>query len=81
MIAFEVSIDGRRACTAGVSAGVTSVIATWVCRPSRDPESGEPAAETEAADPPRSREREDPARVAGRKREYYERLKREHGEA
>ena len=124
MIAFEISIDGRRACTAGVPAGVTSVIATWVRRPSRDPESGEPVAdsfeeeltlevgglthdqdgasvhlnwlrqplrvgqqvsfgvvETEAADPPRSREREDPTWVAGRKREYYERLKREHGEA
>ena len=124
MIAFEISIDGQRACTAGVPAGVTSVIATWVRRPSRDPESGEPVAdsfeeeltlevgglthdqdgasvqlnwlrqplrvgqqvtfgvvETEAADPPRSREREDPAWVAQRKREYYERLKREHGEA
>lgn len=42
MIAFEVSIDGRKACIAGVPAGVTSVIATWVRRPSRDPDSGEP---------------------------------------
>jgi hypothetical protein len=101
MIAFEISIDGRRACTAGVPAGVTSVIATWVRRPSRDPESGESVADSfeeeltlevgglthdqDGAsvhlDPPRSREREDPTRVAGRKREYYQRLKREHGEA
>jgi hypothetical protein len=124
MIAFEVSIDGRKACTAGVPAGVTSVIATWVRRPSRDPESGEPiddrfeeeltvevgglthdedgasvhlkwvreplavgqqvtlaVVETETADPPRSREREDPTWVAQRKRQYYERLKREYGEA
>ena len=122
MIAFEVSIDGRKACTAGVPAGVTSVIATWVRRPSRDAERGESVefeeeltlevgglthdqdgasvhlkwvrepltvgqqvtfavVETEAADPPRSREREDPTRVAQRKREYYERVKREYGDA
>ncbi len=37
--------------------------------------------ETEAADPPQSREREDPTWAAQRKREYYERLKREYGEA
>ena len=39
MIAFEISIDGRKACTAGVSpAGVTSVIATWVRRESSEEE-------------------------------------------
>jgi len=124
MIAFEVSVDGRKACTAGVPAGVTSVIATWVRRPSRDPASSDPVGdrreeeltlevgglthdpdgasvhlswlrqplavgqritfavvETEAVDPAQSREREDPAGVARRKREYYERLKREYGEA
>jgi hypothetical protein len=125
MIAFEISIDGQKACTAGVSpSGVTSVIANWVRRPSRDPTSGEPiidrfeeeltldvggltqdadgasvhvrwlrqplkpgqritvaVIETEAADPPQSREREDPAWAAQRKREYYERLKREYGDA
>jgi hypothetical protein len=125
MIAFEISIDGRNACTAGVSpAGVTSVIATWVRRPARDPASGDviqdrfeeeltldvgglthdpdgalvhlrwlrqalrpgqrvtlTVVDTEAADPPQSREREDPTRAAERKREYYERLKREYGEA
>jgi hypothetical protein len=43
MIAFEISIDGRKACTAGVSpSGVTSVTASWVRRPSRDSTSGEP---------------------------------------
>jgi hypothetical protein len=37
MIAFEISIDEQQACTAGVSpSGVTSVIATWVRRPSSE---------------------------------------------
>ena len=124
MIAFEVSIDGRKACTAGVPAGVTSVVATWVRRPLRDSDSDQPAGgrfeeeltlevgglthdpdgasvhlrwlrqplavgqlvtlavvETEATEPPTRREREDPTWVAQRKREYYERLKREYGEA
>ena len=125
MIAFVISIDGQRACTAGVApSGVTSVVASWVRRPSRDSTSGEPigdgfeeeltldvgglthdpdgasvhvswlrqplkpgqritvaVVETEAADPPGHREREDPAWAAQRKREYYERLKREYGDA
>jgi hypothetical protein len=43
MIAFEIAIDGQKTCTAGVSeAGVASVIASWVRRPSRDLTSGEP---------------------------------------
>jgi hypothetical protein len=43
MIAFEISIDGQKKCTAGVSdVGVASVIASWVCRASRDPTSGQP---------------------------------------
>lgn len=43
MIAFEISIDGEKRCTAGVSdLGVTSVIASWVRRVSRDEVSGEP---------------------------------------
>jgi hypothetical protein len=37
--------------------------------------------ETETADPPQNREREDPAWAAQRKREYYERLKLEYGDA
>jgi hypothetical protein len=42
MIAFEISIDGQKTCTAGVSpVGVASVIADWVGRPSRDPRTGE----------------------------------------
>jgi hypothetical protein len=46
MIAFEISIDGQKTSTAGVSpSGVASVIASWVRRPSRDPASGEPAGE------------------------------------
>jgi hypothetical protein len=125
MIAFEIWIDGQKACTAGVTpSGVTSVVTSWVRRPSHDPESGEPVGhrfeeeltldvgglthdpdgasvylswlrqplrpgqritvavvETEAADPPPSRSREDPAGAAQRKREYYERLKREYGDA
>jgi hypothetical protein len=125
MIAFEISIDGQRTCTAGVTPlGVTSVVASWVRRPSRDPDSGEPIGDrfeeeltldvgglthdpdgtsvqvswlrqplkpgqritvavvvTEAADPPKHRKREDPAWAAQRKREYYERLKREYGDA
>jgi hypothetical protein len=125
MIAFEISIDGQKACTAGVwPSGVTSVIASWVRRASRDPASGEPiddrfeeeltldvgglthdsdgasvhvnwlrqplrpgqritvaVVETEVADPPQNRKREDPAWAAQRKREYYERLKREYGDA
>ena len=124
MIAFDISIDGRKACTAGVSPlGVASVIVSWVRRASRDPASGEPipdsfeeeltldvgglthdpdgapvhvrwlrgalslgqqitltVVETESADPPYTREREDPGLAARRKREYYERLKREYGE-
>jgi hypothetical protein len=125
MIAFEISIDGQKKCTAGVSdLGVTSVIASWVRRVSRDPVSGQPipgrfeeeltldvgglthdadggsvqvkwlqqplklgqqitlaVVETEAADPPWTRERTDPVSTERRKREYYERLKREYGEA
>jgi hypothetical protein len=43
VIAFEISIDGQKKCTAGVSdLGVTSVIASWVRRVSRDPASGQP---------------------------------------
>ena len=43
MIAFEVSIDGRKQCTAGVSGeGVTSLVVSWVRRPSRDPVSEMP---------------------------------------
>jgi hypothetical protein len=42
MIAFEIAIDGQKTCTAGVGdEGVLSVIATWVRRPARDPETGE----------------------------------------
>src|ERR687898_526435 len=42
MIAFEISIDGQKACTAGVApTGVPSVTATWVRRPSRDAASGD----------------------------------------
>ena len=125
MIAFEISIDGEKTCTAGVApSGVTSVTANWVRRPYRDPISGESVSgrfeeelildvggltrdpdgaavhlrwlrqqllpgqritiaviETEAADPPEKRERDEPAQAAERKREYYERLKREYGEA
>ena len=41
MIAFEISIDGERKCTAGIGElGVASVIATWVHRASREPSSG-----------------------------------------
>lgn len=125
MIAFEIAIDGRKTCTAGVSpSGVTSVIASWVGRPSREPTSGEAISggfeeeltldvgglthdpdgasvhvswlrqplrpgqqitvaviDTESADAPRTRQREDSAWAAQRKREYYERLKREYGDA
>jgi hypothetical protein len=43
MIAFEIAIDGQRTCTAGVGPeGVTSVVASWVRRPSRDPATNEP---------------------------------------
>lgn len=43
MIAFEVSMDGQKQCTAGVSdVGVASVTASWVRRASRDPTSGQP---------------------------------------
>jgi hypothetical protein len=43
MIAFEISIDGQKKCTAGVSdVGVASVIASWVRRACRDPMSGQP---------------------------------------
>jgi hypothetical protein len=42
MIAFEISVDGERKCTAGVGElGVASVLATWVRRPSREPTSGQ----------------------------------------
>jgi len=42
MIAFEISIDGQKRCTAGVpDLGVTSVIASWVRRVARDPASGQ----------------------------------------
>jgi hypothetical protein len=40
MISFQISIDGRKICTAGVGdAGVTSVTASWVRRPSPEPAS------------------------------------------
>lgn len=125
MIAFEVSIDGQKKCTAGIAdLGVASVIATWVRRASRDPTSDQPipghfeeeltldvgglahdpdgasvqvswlrqslkvgqqitlsVVETQEPDPPRTRDREDPTWTARKKREYYERLKREYGEA
>jgi hypothetical protein len=43
MIAFEISIDDQKQCTAGVpELGVASVIANWVRRESRDPTSGHP---------------------------------------
>lgn len=125
MIAFEISIDGQKKCTAGVSdLGVASVIANWVRRASRDPASGQPIpgrfeeeltldvgglahdpdgaavhvnwlrqplqlgqqitvaiVETEHADPPQASAREDPTSAERHKREYYERLKREYGDA
>jgi len=125
MIAFEISIDGQKACTAGVaSSGVTSVVASWVRRPSGDVAPGAPSGdrfeeeltldvgglthdpdgapvhvswlrrplkpgqqlivsvvETEVADAPQQRAREDASWAAQRKREYYERLKREYGDA
>ena len=125
MIAFAISIDGQKRCTAGISGpGVATVTASWVHRASHDPASGEPipgsfeeelildvgglahdpdgapvyltwlrqplkpgqqitraVVETEHADEPHARRREDPASTARRKREYYERLKREYGDA
>jgi hypothetical protein len=125
MIAFEIAIDGRTMCTAGVGdEGVMSVIATWVRRPARDPETGEPLpgrfaeeltldagglthdldgaavqvrwlrqslrvgqritltiVEAAEADPPRTRDRTDPTEAERQKRRYYERLKRELGDA
>lgn len=43
MIAFEISIDGTKQCTAGIPGpGVTSVVATWVRRAARDETTGEP---------------------------------------
>ena len=125
MIAFEISIDGQKQCTAGVSGpGVTTVTASWVHRPAHDPTSDElipgrfdeelmldvgglahdpdgapvyltwlrqplkpgqqimlAVVETEHADAPHARKREDPAWTAQRKRAYYERLKREYGDA
>ncbi len=125
MIAFEISIDGRRQCTAGIGdLDVASVITTWVRRRSHDPVSGEAVddaieeelalevgglahdpdgaaiqirwlrealqvgqvitlavVEADSVDPPRTRERTDPAWNEERKRAYYERLKREYGEA
>lgn len=43
MIAFEISVDGEKLCTAGVSdLGVTSVLASWVRRAARNAASGEP---------------------------------------
>jgi hypothetical protein len=125
MIAFEIAIDGQKTCTAGVGdEGVLSMIATWVRRPARDPETGEPVAgqfveelaldagglthdpdgaaaqvrwlrqplkvgqqiiltvvETAEADPPVTRDRTDPTEIERQKRRYYERLKRELGDA
>jgi hypothetical protein len=125
MIAFEIAVDGQKTCTAGVAhEGVTSVIASWVRRPSLDPTTDEAIpgrfeeeltldaggltrdpdgaavrlgwlrhplkvgqqitltiVETPEADPPRTRDREDPSLAQRRKRQYYERLKRELGEA
>jgi hypothetical protein len=43
MIAFEIWIDGRKQCVAGIGdLGVASAMATWVRRASLDPTSGEP---------------------------------------
>jgi hypothetical protein len=124
MIAFEISIDGQKACTAGIGdLGVVSVIASWVRRVSRDPTSGDVVSDqfdeeltldigglahdpdgadvnatwldrslqvgqcitvtvvdTAHIDPPATRRRKDPAWAEQRKREYYERLKREYGD-
>ena len=42
MIAFEISIDGQRRCTAGVGdLGVLSVITSWVRRPSQNAGAGD----------------------------------------
>jgi hypothetical protein len=125
MLAFEISIDGRKMCTMALTdLDVATVTTTWVRRPAPDPVSGDPSTaspeselkldvgglqrdadgasvhlrwlhqalapgqritlaivETDDGDPPRSREREDPASADRRKRQYYERLKREYGEA
>ena len=46
MIAFEISIDGQKTCTAGVTpSGVVSVITSWVRRPFHDPVSDAPIGE------------------------------------
>jgi hypothetical protein len=43
MIAFEISVDGQKKCTAGIpDMGVVSIIASWVRRASREATSGEP---------------------------------------
>lgn len=123
MIAFEISIDGEKRCTAGVAdLGVVTVIAAWVRRRNADPT--DPAGfgkieeeltldvgglshdpdgaavqlrwlreavhagqritltivETDTVDTPEMR-REDPTATQRKKREYYEMLKREYGEA
>jgi hypothetical protein len=66
MIAFEIFIDGQKKCTAGVS-GWTAVHAGH----------GEDGGSRLTVD----RERTDPTWTERRKQEYYERLKREYGEA
>jgi hypothetical protein len=43
MIAFEIRLNGKALCTAGVGdRGVVSAIATWVKRVARNPKSGRP---------------------------------------
>lgn len=125
MVAFQISIDGQRVCTAGIGdLGALSVIATWVRRvtpgPAADEDRSEPFEEeltldvaglthdtdgadvnvkwlerslrvgqrltvaivdTSDVDDPTTRRRQDPAWAEHRKREYYERLKREYGDA
>jgi hypothetical protein len=123
MIAFEISIDGEKRCTAGViDLGVVTVIAAWARRTNADPtdptafgkieeeltldvgglshdpdgaavqlrwlrETVRPGQritltilQTDTVDTPEMR-REDPVATQRKKREYYEMLRREYGEA
>ena len=125
MIAFEISVDGRKPCVAGIpDLGVTTLMVSRVRRVAHDPDSGQPipgrleeeltlevaglahdpdgasvnlrwlqeslrigqritltVVDVPDASPPQVRHREDPAWVEQRKREYYERLKRDYGDA